>query len=61
MYLQYKTTYYKIVLAYKCYNDGYESLCAFLHNSNGRLELRYYSDFLAYISFFYYRLYMFLY
>ena len=41
MYLLYKTTYYKIVLAYKCYNDGYESLCAFLHNSNGRFEFRY--------------------
>ena len=40
MYLLYKTTYYNL-LAYKCYNDGYDSLCAFLHNSNGRLEFRY--------------------
>ena len=40
MYLLYKNMYYNL-LAYKCYNDGYDSLCAFLHNSNGRLEFRY--------------------
>ena len=41
MCLLYKTTYYNL-LEYKCYNDGYDSLCAFfLHNSNGRLEFRY--------------------
>ena len=61
MYLLYKTTYYNL-LAYKCYNDGYDSLCAFFCITQMvDWSLGMYSDYLAYISFFYYRLYMFLY